>query len=114
MDVKEKREMISAASNFFGAERSLESIAFELCTALEQSQAEVERLRGALETYGLHGVACMAGQSRAGRPTEDGGYETLYGYGKNEKWYKRGEFPECTCGLSEALKETTEPEGEQG
>lgn len=80
--------------------------------ALDAEREKVERLRDALETYGLHGVDCMAGQSRAGRPTEDGGYETLYGYGKNEKWYKRGEFPDCTCGLEEALTQL-KPEGDK-
>ena len=49
MDVKETRGRIDSASRFYGAEISLEAIAFELCDALEQSQAEVEKLRGALE-----------------------------------------------------------------
>jgi hypothetical protein len=65
--------------------------------------SEVERLRDALEQFGVHASDCVAGQFRAGRPTKDGGYESLFGYGKNEKWYQKDEAPPCTCGLSEAL-----------
>lgn len=63
----------------------------------------IERLRDALYEYGVHGVRCLAGQRRAGRPTVDGGYETLYGYGVHERWYPSGESPECTCGLNAVL-----------
>jgi hypothetical protein len=55
--------------------------------------------------YCIHQDDCVAGQCRAGRPTKDGGYESLYGYGSNEKWYPREEYPECTCGLDRLMKE---------
>ncbi len=64
---------------------------------------EIDRLREALDVFGTHSGGCVAGECKQGRPTEDGGYETQYGYGTDEKWYQRGEYPECTCGLQEAL-----------
>lgn len=54
--------------------------------------------------YVEHESSCICSQGRAGRPTTDGGYETLYGYGNKERWYKRGEEPECSCGLNETIK----------
>ena len=50
-----------------------------------------------------HDKDCLCAQSHQGRPTADGGYETLYGYGKEERWYQRDEKPECSCGLSKLL-----------
>jgi len=58
--------------------------------------------------YGQHDESCIACQWREGRPTADGGYESLFGYGKNAKWYKRNEYPECTCGFAKALAEYKE------
>lgn len=66
--------------------------------------ADRKRIVEPLVNYVEHDGDCIAGQSSAGRPTEDGGYETLYGYGKYERWYKTGEKPECTCGLDQTLK----------
>lgn len=56
-----------------------------------------------LAEYVDHAQKCLRSQWRQGRPTEDGGYETQYGYGSNEKWYQRGEYPGCTCGLTATL-----------
>ena len=76
----------------------------------EKTEAENAELKAdnklmweVLEEHGVHDKDCVAGQFRQGRPTVHGGYETLYGYGKNEKWYQRDEQPECTCGLQDAL-----------
>lgn len=66
--------------------------------------AEVARIVAELSQYVEHDSKCICSQSIAGRPTADGNYETLFGYGKDEKWYRRNEYPECSCGLSNALK----------
>jgi len=55
----------------------------------------------ALNNYGEHDKDCICAQYQGGRPTEDGGYEMLYGYGKEQEWCK--EMPPCTCGFKEAL-----------
>ena len=66
-------------------------------------ESAVRELVGALADYGAHESGCIAGQWRQGRPIEGGGYETLFGHGKQEKWYPRDESPPCTCGLSELI-----------
>lgn len=48
----------------------------------------------------VHDSQCILQQSERGEPTEDGGYRTMYA----GVWYKRGEEPECDCGLSETLQ----------
>ena len=58
-----------------------------------------------LTEYCVHTDGCILSQWREGKPTEDGGYESLYGYGTKEKWYKRDEEPKCTCGLSDLMGE---------
>lgn len=65
-----------------------------------------EKINEALEDYGEHSKECIISSCRAGRPTKDGGYEHLLGYGKKEKWYRSSpinEFPKCECGFQEAL-----------
>jgi len=74
----------------------------ELRKKYEQRIAE---LTEALEVYGQHDRDCIAGQSRCGEP-RDGDYWTLYGYGGQARWYRRGERPECTCGLDAALRDS--------
>ena len=69
-----------------------------------EKDAEIARLREALADYGRHDSTCLAGQWRQGRPTSDGGYETLYGYSKDMKWYREPARPPCTCGLFAALE----------
>ena len=61
----------------------------------------VKELGQALADYGEHDKDCLLAQQKAGRPTEDGGYEMLYGYGKEEQWLR--EAPPCSCGLGKAL-----------
>ena len=61
------------------------------------------RLRDALLNYGEHDKNCILSVCHAGRPKEGGGYECLYGYGENKKWYDDKELPKCECGLDEAL-----------
>ena len=67
-------------------------------------QAAVRQLGEALANFGTHDRDCLLSQGHAGRPTEDGGYETKFG----DEWYQRGEWPECTCGLSTALAKEKE------
>ena len=72
---------------------------------------KVEKFQSLLEKamdYASHDQNCLWSQFRMGRPTEDGGYETLCGYGKNEKWYQKGEEPVCNCGLRQLEKELEE------
>ena len=82
-----------------------QNAAIDLCTPLVMRlQGKMEELENKFKEvfeYAEHDDDCICGQFRHGRPTEDGGYETLYGYGSNEKWYQRGERPKCTCGLDE-------------
>ena len=66
--------------------------------------ADNARLREALKDYGRHDSKCVAGQWRSGTPTEDGNYESLYGYGNQEVRCRRGEVPPCTCGMDVALQ----------
>ena len=56
-----------------------------------------------LTEYCVHERDCLCSQWREGRPTKDGDYETLYGYGNRTKWYRRNEKPECSCGLNKIL-----------
>jgi len=58
--------------------------------------------------YTEHDKRCLCSQWRRGEPTEDGRYRTLYGYGKQEKWYFDKEEPECSCGLTSICKEYLE------
>jgi hypothetical protein len=72
---------------------------------IQKLEAENARLREVVESLTLyveHETHCLCSQCLQGRPTDDG-YERLFGYGKQEKWYKNGEEPECSCGLSNAL-----------
>ena len=62
-------------------------------------QARVAALTEALEEYGSHQLSCPLAQWSHGRPTKDGGYETMYA----GKWYQRGDKPPCTCGFNAAL-----------
>lgn len=77
---------------------ALEALASTPPTDNLEKLREVEKLKEYVE----HDKECICSQQHAGRPTADGGYEMLYGYGKEEKWYR--EIPECTCGLNTILK----------
>ena len=80
-----------------------------LATLYEQVLAEAYREAvEALTLYGVHDNDYVAGQWHAGRPTSDGGYESLYGRGERAKWYPRGEAPPCTCGLDAVLAKAPE------
>jgi len=79
--------------------RSLKATEYAGEVGLLQSQLkEINDRVDELIEYCNHGRDCVAGEWREGKPTENG-YETLYGYGKNAKWYKENEKPKCTCGL---------------
>ena len=75
--------------------------------------ADYEKDVQKLLEYCVHEEGCLCSQWRAGRPTEDGGYETQFGYGEKAKWYKRDEEPECTCGLNEVLSALAPFRGEK-
>ena len=53
--------------------------------------------------YCHHDESCLCSQYRQGKPTDDGDYLTLFGFGKEERWYSRNkkEEPECSCILAE-------------
>ncbi len=68
---------------------------------IAEQVATIERLHDALAEFGMHDYSCLQGQFHAGRPTDDGGYETKFG----DKWYLTGSKPDCTCGFEAALKE---------
>lgn len=74
----------------------------------KELESELARLREALSQYGEHDKECILSQQHAGRPKENGGYECLYGYGKNQKWYDSENLPPCECGFSKALAESGE------
>jgi hypothetical protein len=57
-----------------------------------------------LEDFTVHEMPCPLAQWSQGRPTKDGGYETMYG----GKWYQGDEKPACTCGLDAALSAAKE------
>ena len=77
------------------------------------SFGDVRRLREKFEAqsslmekmseFTKHDKDCLCAQLRQGRPTNDGGYETLYGYGEEERCYQRDEQPKCSCGLRDVL-----------
>jgi hypothetical protein len=67
--------------------------------------AREKRIIERLLEYTEHDKRCLCSQWRIGEPTEDGRYRTLYGYGKQEKWYFDKEEPECSCGLNSICKE---------
>lgn len=71
---------------------------------ITELEAKNMRLRDALEEYAVHDSQCILSQGHAGRPTDDGDYETKFG----DKWYRRDKWPECTCGLSAVLSEGEE------
>jgi hypothetical protein len=61
----------------------------------------VEENLAALREYCCHDTSCPLAQWSQGRPTKDGGYETMYA----GKWYQGDDKPACTCGLGAALAE---------
>lgn len=70
-----------------------------------------EEAVNALSEYTEHTRNCILSLNHAGRPTEDGGYEHLYG----DKWYSSRPIdntPECECGLSKLLTPPEETNGE--
>lgn len=75
-----------------------------ICDIADFIIAERKLIVNKLIDYTHHENKCICSQYRAGRSTSDGGYEALYGYGKNELWYKRGDNPVCSCGLNEIIK----------
>ena len=74
----------------------------------EALNAALDAKRDELEQYCVHGNECPLSMWSEGRPAADGGYEMAYGYGADKKWYPKGEYPPCTCGLLRALDEEEE------
>jgi len=63
---------------------------------------EKERSRALVE-FAEHSRNCIRTFQEAGRPTADGGYETMF----KGVWYQSkpvNKEPECNCGLKEALR----------
>ena len=69
-----------------------------------------EARRAALVEYCRHFPWCPLAQWSQGRPTKDGGYETMYA----GKWYRGDDKPACTCGLDATLAPGGEPESVDG
>lgn len=87
---------------------AMDSVCCENCqitVPLKLWQTRVEDKQELYEIleYVAHDQKCLCSQFQQGRPTEDGGYETKYGYGENAKWFKRGEEPPCSCGLNNLI-----------
>ncbi len=76
----------------------------------------LNRMARALAEFGQHDEDCILSGYSQGRPTPDGGYETMY----RGKWYRTA--PKCECGFHDALDicnsvlvgpEAISPEGEK-
>src|SRR3990167_1430295 len=64
-------------------------------------EAREEILRK-VENYTLHQRDCILSEWSGGRPTKEGGYESLFG----DKWYPSkpiDKTPKCTCELDDLL-----------
>ena len=78
--------------------------AVEKC-AQEKARAErAEALLRDAREFVCHDPSCPLSQWSQGRPTEDGGYETMYA----GKWYRGEDKPTCTCGLNALLERIEE------
>ncbi len=77
--------------------RSLETF---IRNILSLAQQRTEKKCDDLKDYCVHQTGCPLAYWEAGRPTNDGGYETKW----SGKWYKEPKRPKCTCGLSDLLK----------
>ncbi len=74
-----------------------------LTALVAQSSTQYREMVKALEEYGSHQLPCPLAQWSQGRPTKDGGYETMYA----GKWYQDDDKPTCTCGFDSALERST-------
>lgn len=90
-----------AESERLRVEAEAKVAAWTKCVA--QSSTQYREMVKALEEYGSHQLPCPLAQWTQGRPTKDGGYETMYA----GKWYQDDDKPECTCGFSAALGRST-------
>lgn len=98
-------ELSTALQN---ANRMIGEQATEFAGIKERLETRCTRLREALAAYGRHDESCILSQYQAGRPTDDGGYEMLYGFGQRKQWYRvepTGDLPPCECGFDAALAE---------
>lgn len=92
-EMEEREGMIAAHETFSRLE-----IEPWFCEAHE----EIRKLRQTLTDFGAHHQGCVAGQFRQGKPSE-AGYIRLYGYLGEERWYREGEEPPCSCGFREMV-----------
>ena len=98
---KEREELVEEISEYF-KDWNPDSFC-EIADFILTRERTVLREVLDIERYCEHDKRCVCSQWRQGRPTEDGHYETLYGYGKNEKWYRDNEEPKCSCGLTKYI-----------
>jgi len=94
---------IEKAEEFRNARDKAEELVAALKKAIAQSSTQYREMVKALEEYGSHQLPCPLAQWSRGRPTKDGGYETMYA----GKWYQGDDKPECTCGFSAAVARST-------
>ena len=88
----------------------VECCAAERQAAADEARAEVERLREGLRDFGVHEHECTLGYISGGRPTEDGDYETRI----NGRWYRRDQWPKCSCGLGDLIAAALRANKEEG
>ena len=100
---------------------SNEESACPKCLCCNPGVGKIQALESKLEKamdvvdYAMHTGMCILASRSAGRPTENGGYEMMYGWGERAKWYQTrpvDETPKCNCGLDDALT-AFEQEGEK-
>ena len=74
----------------------------EAVTEMKRWRDLAGKLAEGLNNFEQHDLTCILSQWSQGRPTENGGYETMYA----GKWYQNrpvDETPKCQCGLDQAL-----------
>jgi hypothetical protein len=81
-----------------GIQRVMNKTVGEIATLRLCAERAEALLREARE-FVFHEPYCPLAQWSGGRPTEGGGYETMYA----GKWYRGEDKPTCTCGLNALL-----------
>ena|SRR3990167_3311263 len=105
---KELRTILLGASGI-DDERYIRLISALISHLLSEQE---ERIVGDLSEWIRHDSQCICSQWSAGRPTEDGGYESKFA----GKWYQKrpiDKTPKCDCGLNDVLSALRKKGGEK-